>query len=207
MGTITALQRQRRRRDRVSVFIDDEYAFSLALEVAATLRRGQELTDADIERLTERDEYASALDRSMRYLSYRPRSRREIERYLDEREVPPPTRDAVLERLMDLGLVDDEAFAGWWVRNRSEHKPRGALALRSELVECGVPDRIIGGALAGLDEDALATRLALAQGERYAGLPREQFDRRLGGYLSRRGFRYEAVRSALARAWRQVSEG
>lgn len=206
MGTITALQRQRRRRDRVSVFVDDEYAFSLTLELAATLRRGQELSPEDVERLAQRDEYATALDRSMGYLSYRPRSRRELSRYLDDRDVPVSVREQVLARLSELGLVDDVAFADWWVRNRSEHKPRGSLALRSELVECGVPQDVIGRALEGIDEDALAADLAVSRAHRYASLSREMFDRRLGAYLDRRGFRYDAIRAAVARAWDHLDE-
>jgi regulatory protein len=206
VGTITALQRQRRRRDRVSVFVDDEYAFSLAIEVAATLRRGQDLSPEDIESLAHRDEYATALDRSMRFLSYRPRSEKELVRYLDERDVPPEVRDEVIERLAQLGLVDDAAFAEWWVRNRSEHKPRGALALRSELARCGVPDDVIGRAVTGVDEDSLARALAVSRAHRYAGMTREQFSRRLGGYLERRGFRYDAVRPAVDQAWEHLCD-
>jgi regulatory protein len=205
VGTITRLQGQRR-RDRVSVFIDGEYAFSLALEVAATLHRGQDLAPDDIERLAARDEYTSALDHTLRYLSFRPRSRHELAVYLDKRDVPEGIRDDVLARLSELGLLDDPAFAEWWVRNRTQHQPRGALALRSELAVRGVAEHVIANAVADIDEEAMAVELAVSRAARYADLPRALFDRRLGGYLQRRGFRYDVVRIALSRAWQQVGD-
>ncbi len=49
--TITALSVQKRNKERVSVFLDGEYAFSLGLNAALALKRGQELSSADIQQL------------------------------------------------------------------------------------------------------------------------------------------------------------
>ena len=51
-----------------------------------------------------------------------------------------------------LRYVDDPAFAEWWVRNRTENQPRGALALRSELAAHGVAENVIAQAVADIDE-------------------------------------------------------
>jgi regulatory protein len=201
VAIVTRLQKQQRRQDRVSVFLDGEYAFSLALDLAIELHRGQELNEDEIERLRTRDEVRSALDRAMRFLAYRPRSAAEVSRYLREKEVSEAAQHSVLQRLRELELVDDVAFAQWWVENRLQHQPRGAIALRSELSARGVPSEVIEEAISDLDEEGVASGLAVRRAHRYEGLDRRTFDKRLGGYLRRRGFSYEAVRGALNDAW------
>lgn len=202
MPIVTLLQLQQRRHDRVNVHLDDEYAFSVALDVAAGLRRGQELSPEDIFRLQAEDAYRRGLDRALRFLAHRPRSRQEVSRNLASHEVPPAAADRVLERLAALGLLDDLAFARWWVDNRTTHQPRGALALRHELVTHGVSRAEIDAAIGDLDEAALAREVAEAHLASHAALDRRTFDRKLGGILARRGFCHDAVRSALDDAWR-----
>lgn len=206
-GVVTQLQLQRRRTDRVNVFLDDEYAFSLALDLAAGLSRGQVLSDGDVEGLRAEDAYRVALDRALGYLASRPRSRAEIDGYLREREVDEPARGRVLERLETLALVDDHAFAAWWVANRGAHRPRGRLALRSELAARGLSRDAIEAAVAEVDDEDAAVALALSRAERYRGLDRAGLEHRLGGYLRRRGFDYATVRRALDAAWSRLEGG
>ena len=74
-GTITALNIQKRNKERVNVFIDDQFALAVTALMAATLRKGQYLSDADIERLKDTDELDKAYNHAIRFLGYRPRSR------------------------------------------------------------------------------------------------------------------------------------
>lgn len=207
MPTITLLQRQRRRTNRINVHLDGEYAFSLALEVAAPLRTGQVLDDAAIDLLRLDDAYRTGLDRALRFLAYRPRSRAEVARYLRRRDAADVVANRVLDRLEELDLLDDAAFARWWVDNRTTHRPRGRRALRHELAAHGVDPAAIAAALAGVDDDELALAVALDKAPGYAGLPRPVFERRLGGLLARRGFMGSAAHAALRAAWRATEAG
>jgi len=200
MPTITRLQLQDAHKNRVNVFLDEEYAFSLALDLAATLRKGQDLSNDDIAALRAEDAYRRALDDAMHLLGYRPRTRGEIERRLAERDVEAGTIERVLARLVEMGLVDDAAFARAWVEQQSRFRPRGRRALRHELSVRGVPAPIIDDAIADVDEPALARRLALEQAPRHSGLDRQAQARKLAGYLERRGFGVEAVRAAIEAA-------
>ncbi len=203
MPSITRLQLSRRRKDRVHVHLDHEYAFSLPLELAASLRKGQDLTADDVAQLRGEDSYRHALDRALGFLGYRPRSRDEVAGYLTRQDTPEGVAERVLTRLTDLGLIDDRAFAEWWVENRLHHQPRGPRALRHELAVRGVSRAIISAAIEGIDEEALATEVALGRASRYAALDHDAFRRRLGGFLRRRGFGAEPVRSAVNEAWSQ----
>jgi len=198
---ITALKAQKRNRRRISVFLDGEYAFGLQHSVAAGLSVGQTLSVEEIEELQEQDEIELARDRVLNFLSYRPRSCAETERYLQRRGVSPATSAAVVERLLQAGLLDDEAFAQYWVENREQFRPRGARALRSELYQKGVPDKLIEAAIGDVDEAESAYRAARQRARRMEHLDYQTFRRRLGGYLSRRGFGYDTVKATVNRLW------
>jgi regulatory protein len=202
-GTITALVAQKRNKERVNVYLDGEFAFGLAMVEALKLRKGQSLTDEDITRLKALDEIEVAHERALNFLSYRPRSSEEVRRNLREKQFAEQTIETVIERLERAGLVDDEAFARFWVDNRERFGPRSRRALRYELRQKGVPDTAIQAALADLDEEEAAYRAASARLRRYARADEETFRKRLGDFLARRGFGYGIVRDVLDRLWQE----
>ncbi len=204
MHAITLLQLQRRRTDRVNVHLDDEFAFSLALDLAAGLRLGQVLDDSEIRALKEEDGYRVALDRGATYLQARPRSIDEVRRRLVEKECEPDAIERALSRMVELGYVDDSAFSKWWVANRLQHKPRGRFALRSELRLCGVSDDDIDDALRDVEDETVAVGLAGERARRFQGDDRAAFDSWIGSYLKRRGFGSSTIRGALDAAWRGI---
>src|SRR3954447_21521238 len=85
-GTVTALQIQKRNKERVNVFLDGEFAFGVSLQIAMTLKKGQRLSASQIDVLKEDDEGEVAFQRAVRYLGIRPRSSAEIVLYLKRKE-------------------------------------------------------------------------------------------------------------------------
>jgi regulatory protein len=207
MGTITALEYQKKNRDRVSVYLDGRFAFGLPAIVAASLKQGQSLTEAEIEALQQRGAVEGAYERALSYLSYRPRSRAEIVAYLEGRDVPPAQIEEIVERLIRAGLLDDDAFAQYWVENRERFRPRGLQALRYELRNKGLGDEVIERALASLDVSASAYRAAESKARQLRHLDPATFRRKLLDYLARRGFEYEVARDATERHWTELVEG
>jgi regulatory protein len=205
-GTITALKLQKKNKERVNVYLDDRYAFSLAVIEAAKLRRGQLLSDQEIEGFLERDSFQKAHARALRFLSYRPRSEAEVRRYLQDKRVPPAIEAEVVERLTAVGLLDDQAFARYWVENRESFNPRGRHALRYELRQKGLNEETITLALEDIDEEDSAYRALISRSRRMPPLDRGSFRKKLGSFLRRRGFSYEAVSAALDRTWREMVE-
>jgi regulatory protein len=191
-GIITAIKYQKYNKDRASVYIDGEYAFGLAAILAARLVIGQELTRDDIARLKGCDEVERAYERALNYVSYRPRSEVEIRRNLREKYEEGDI-DAVIKRLEDVGLVDDVAFAQYWVENRLHFRPRGLRALRYELHQKGIADSIISSVLVEVDELQAAREVAESALRRFRHLSPSDFRRKLEGYLARRGFSYQVV--------------
>lgn len=196
-GKITALEVQKRNKERVNVYIDGAFAFGLNIMDAAKLHKGQTLTEADITRLQHADAVVKAVDSAANFLSYRPRSSTEVRQNLQKKKFDPGVIDAAMERLRTLGYLDDRAFARFWVDNRNTFKPRSPMALRVELRRKGVPDAIIREVVAEVDTHDAAYRAAEKKLSRYRGSTVTEFKRKLGGFLQRRGFRYDTVNDVL----------
>ena len=196
---ITALEPQKRSRDRVNIYLDGVFAFGLAAIKATSLRVGDELSEQDIEALKAADQIERAYENALNFLSYRPRSKAELQRYLSRRrELPDTVVETVLTRLCKAGLLDDEAFARFWVENRTKFRPRGRRMLVQELRQKGVPPETIEAALAEYNEDASAWKVAENHARRLAHLPPDIFKRRLSGRLARRGFSYDLIHEIIA---------
>lgn len=202
MGTITALKPQVKDPERVSVFLDGAFACGLAAAVAAGLRVGQTLSAADLARLEQNEQAYRARERVLRLLARRPYSAAEIGRYLRRHQFEDEIIRAVVDDLSEAGLIDDEAFAAYWVEQRETFRPRSRLALRQELSLKGVDREVVSEALAELDESAAARRLAAKQAARYARLPEPEGQAKLTQYLRRQGFAYDLAHEVAVETWR-----
>jgi regulatory protein len=199
-GTITELKYQKRNNERVNIYLDGEYAFGLDAVEAARLHKGQILSDDQIAALKAQDDRNRAFDRSVRFLSYRPRSRTEVERYLQGKAIQADVVADVIARLERAGYIDDEAFARFWLENRERFKPRGQRALRYELRQKGVGDEVITRILSEMDDEASAWRAIEGRLSRWANLPGDEFRQKVVGHLSRRGFDYNTISLTLEKA-------
>lgn len=206
-GQITALKVQKRNRNRVNVYLDGRYSFSLFGHLAVPLRRGQVLSDAEIARLKQEDEYHQVYERATTLIAHRPRSETEVRQRLERQDVTPAVIERVIERLMAVGLLDDAEFARLWVENRETFRPRSQQMLRYELQRKGLDQETIAQALDQVDEEESAHRLALQRGRRLSHLDWPAFRQKLTGYLGRRGYPYEIVRRAVQNAWQALTEG
>lgn len=192
---ITALEAQKYNQDRLNIYLNGEYAFSLDVMTAAHLRVGQPLTDTEIAELQKTDGVARAFEQAVRFLAARPRSMYEIRRKLHEKQTPAPTIDTVIERLVALGYVDDLAFARAWVENRQAFRPRSTAALRAELKAKGIEEAVIRQVLHEVDNSDTALRLARQKVGSWRGLDTYTLRQKLSSYLIRRGFDYDTVQA------------
>jgi len=206
-GIITAIEPQKRNKERVNVYLDGQFAFGLAAVEAARLRPGQHLAAEEIARLQERDAVERALQAAMNLLSYRPRSRAELQQRLAQKGYADQTIEEALARLERSGLVDDCAFARYWVENRARGSPRGQPVLRGELARKGVDGQLIDQALADYDEEAAAEQVAARIARRLQGLDRATFRRRLVDALRRRGFAYDVIEPLVVRMLEEYDVG
>lgn len=204
-GQITALKVQNRNKERINVYLDDNYAFPVTVAVALTLKKGQYLTDKEIEQLKSQDEQDKAYQHAIRYLGFRARSRQELEQYLGEKGYSAAVAAATIQRLLDQNYLDDEAFARWWLENRERFRPRSQRALRYELRQKGIANEVIETVLADLDEEELAWAAVSPKLTHWQNFEAEKLKQKILSFLSRRGFTYEVAHRIFERAWTDLN--
>lgn len=195
---VTAIRQQERRNDRYSIYVDNKYGFSLG-EVAlleAKLATGQELTSDQMKAYRQLSAEDKIYSNALRFAAMRRRSRWEMETYLKRKEAAPALAEQIVNKLSDLGFVNDLAFAQAWVENRHLLRPTSKRKLQQELRAKHVANNII--------EQVLREDLASDRQELQTLITRKrrqtkyQDDTKLMQYLARQGFGYEDIKAALA---------
>jgi regulatory protein len=205
--TITGLKVQKRNHQRLSVYLDDEYAFGLSRIVAAWLHVGQELSEEKIAELLADDGLETAYQKSIKFIGYRVRTSSEVERHLRKKGIEPQVISRVQERLEANGLLNDKSFAKNWVENRNEFRPRSHRLLASELRNKGVNSEIIQDVIESTTpEDELAYSAAKKRIRRYEHLEWQDFQRKLGSFLVRRGFSYSTIKPVVHQVWLEKNQ-
>jgi regulatory protein len=162
------------------------------------------------------DPVAVAREICLRLLTDRARTRQELAQALRRKGVPDEAAQPVLERFDEVGLIDDAAFAGQWVRSRHVQRGLARRAIAMELRRKGVSDEDAGEALAEVDTESEERRarelvdrkmrsLAVGTAEQRAAA-----GRRLVGMLARKGYgagiAYRVVKEALAERGAEADE-
>jgi regulatory protein len=168
------------------------------------LQEGAVLDSSDIEELEGPVARAAGFSCALRFLSRRERTELQVRTALEAEGIDNRASiDYIVETLKAKKLLDDRRFASELIDYRLRHDPAGPALLRRKLSEAGVPpgitDELLAEAFPSGEEERLALKLAVgrlaragrssapAGPEGRAG--REKAARRLGGFLSRRGFR------------------
>jgi len=148
----------------------------------------------------------------LRQLETAPRTRAQLATVLARRNVPPESAAVILDRFVEVGLIDDSQYARAWVDARHRGRGLARRALSQELRQRGVPEPEAARALAELDpavERATARRLVDRKLAGMAGLDPAVRMRRLSAMLARKGYpastAYEVVREAVA--WGGLLDG
>lgn len=198
--------RETKHPGRVNLFLDGRFAFSISGDLVSSegLKCDKVLTDDEIASLSSSDQYHRCLEAALNFLSYRPRSVSELRIKLQKRGFAKETQEKVMESLAAKKILDDVEFARFWTDNRESFSPRSKRLTRIELQKKGVPKEAIEQAVGAIDETDSAYRAAASRVRSLHWSDRDQFRRRLGGYLQRRGFAYSVVETTLEKMWKEV---
>ena len=224
---ITALNADPHDPNKVHVFVDGKHMVAVSVDVAAAemLTVGQPCPPERLQALHSAQEMNEIFERALNFLSYRPRSEREVEQRLRKKSYTPEQIETVMSQLRKLGYVDDREFARFWVTNRMSFSPRGPRLLRSELRQKGVAQDVVDEILAESAENQkeleaqaaefaaenddltddepvsgtdLANAIALARKRvrLLSNLEPQVARRRLSNFLARRGYDYPTIDAA-----------
>jgi len=203
-ATLTRMEVQAHDADRISLFLDDTFAFGIHTDLVLSfgLKKGQRLTVGEQRALIEADQPLRARQKALRLLATKPRTEHEIKERLTEEGISPRSQQEVLVWLRERTFVDDEAYAKMYVESRMLSGKLGSRRVADELRRKGIDRAIIEDILreendTREDDSGL---LALAQ-HRWDQLHREgdlrKRSKKVYDFLIRRGFSFDEAREAL----------
>lgn len=197
---VTAIKQQARRTDRYSIFVDDKYSFSLSEKalLESKLAGGQELTKGQVREFKKVSVDDKLYNNALRYVALRPRSRWEIESYLQRKDASPALQDTILSKLSIAGFIDDEKFAKAFVADRQLLRPTSKRKLILELRRKRIGDEIIQEAIRKVEPTDELTALEEVV-ERKRRQVKYQDDIKLMQYLARQGFNYDDIKVVIQR--------
>ncbi|KKQ34095.1 MAG: Regulatory protein RecX [Microgenomates group bacterium GW2011_GWA2_37_6] len=163
---------------------------------------------------------ATIIDRyynlSLRFLSYRPRSKKEVLDYLKKKATKSPSLTEeiiaqIIEKLKSYKFIDDADFAKFWIEQRIKFKHKPMRVIEFELKQKGIDREIIDEILSRFDERkdldlGSAKKLAEKKLDFYRGLDSKKRQEKVMGYLLRKGFNYEIVKKVLLDLPRSLEE-
>ncbi|MCE9602033.1 MAG: recombination regulator RecX [Gemmatimonadetes bacterium] len=211
-GPVSALRESPRRAGRYAVEIGGVVIAPVSVETIGELGLavGRPVAAPALARLLEASASTACYDKALDALARKGRSRRELERYLKQREHSPVAVAFACERLLSLGLLDDEAYARAYTEGPARARGFGSRRTVSELRRRGVESAVVDRVLGARDEEAReAERLTLrTAAERRAkslrSLDPAVAQRRLVGWLVRRGFGIGEASNAAKQALRDA---
>lgn len=210
MVEVTATKPQKNQK-RVNVFLDGKYCFSLDLEtfLKSGLKAGQILTQKELEKFLFTSFFEKLKARSLNFLSYRPRSEKEVSNYLDqklfklsvvEQKFKKLLKEKVIDDLKRQKLINDQDFALWWRDQRLGFKNFGREKIRVELRQKGIKKEIIDKVLEKISEKELlkmAGTLIAKKIKNLKELEDRKIKKHLVDYLQRRGFNWPTIKKAI----------
>ena len=204
-GRVTSLKAQVKTPGRVSVFIDDHFAFGVNRDVVLEfgLKKGLELSIRTQREILEREGHYRARSTALRYISYRDRSVQEIRRRLERSSYSESAIESTIDSLKASGLLNDDVYAIAYAEGRFRSGGYGPLRVRRDLRRKGLDDAAVNRAVDEVfsEEDELITTIRALGRRRWEKLTREEDDRKrrkkVHDYLIRRGFPYTEVLSVL----------
>lgn len=195
---ITSIKQQVKRAGRYSIFVDDKYAFSLSESALLEhkLASGQELSDQQLREYKKLSSEDKLYNQTLRYVAMRLRSRWEVEFYLKRKDASPALIEEILNKLSNIGMLDDEKLAKAYVNDRQLLRPASRRKIITGLRQKHVAEDIISQVVeTETDGDSNALRAII---ERKRQQPKYQDDLKLMQYLARQGFNYGDIKTALA---------
>ena len=220
MPRISAIEPQKKTRKRISdqeeirfnIFNDGKFAFAASAEnvLKNQLKIGTTRSSDKIEIISKSEEQSKLFDSTLRFLSYRQRSRYEIEQYLAKKITQKDNIkyseakessliEKIIQKLTKYKYINDLEFSKWWVKSRLRTKPKGARLIKSELIQKGIDNNIIDSLLDKIQNQSNLATLALEKKiKKWDKLNSQDFKKKCYTYLTYNGFDYDAIREAVA---------
>ncbi|PZD93721.1 RecX family transcriptional regulator [Paenibacillus sambharensis] len=207
--TVTQLRKQ---KGRYALYRDGEEEPVLSVHedimIKYRLLKGAWVKESDLPFIRAEDDRHRAYSLAVAYLGAKPRTRKEIERYLARKELEPEIIALTADRLEAERFVDDADYAVQFARQRARSQGKGRLRIKQELLQRGISRTQAADAVEALDPGAELEAAVKAASKKWPYVKGEFRERKmkLSQFLMRRGYTGETVRQAVQEVVRELDE-
>lgn len=193
---ITNLKQGVKKPNRVNIFVDDKFSFSLDVSqvVELKIKVGQEISEDKLEEFKKTSEYGKLYQRTLEWVLMRPRSEKETRDYLYkkiyDKKLNKNYINEIINRLQSKNYLDDLKFAEWYVENRFVKKGISKKRLSMELKKKGISNEIAEKVLEARDDEEEIKKIIAKKRDKYT-------DEKLIQYLCRQGFSYQLAQNLV----------
>ena len=143
-------------------------------------------------------EFEKFYNKALRFLSYRPRSEKEIRDKLLGKKASEEIINKIILRLKKNNFLNDEEFVKWWIEQRTTFKPRSVRLIKIELKQKGIGQELIEETIdhlsSAIDDLESAKKLIEKRLPRYKDLSRDKKFQKISRFLSSKGFSYDIIK-------------
>jgi len=144
------------------------------------------------------DTFEKMYNKALRFLSYRPRSEKEVRERLRKAKTSEEIIEKIIIKLKEYNFLNDLEFAKSWVENRKKLNPKALRLIKLELKQKGVSSNIIEALKLKTEADlGLARLITDRKVQKMKNLPKEEIQKKLYGFLARRGFNYDIIKQSV----------
>lgn len=208
MSKITSIVQQKNNKNRVNIFVDGEYLFSIYSELVYkyNLSIGDTIDREKLTSMLKKDDFEKAKTKALNTISKVEKSekilREKLSKDFDEEIV-----DMVIDFMKKYSFIDDERFAKRIVNNDVNFKKLGKNRIKQNLYKKGIKSSDIDIAMREVDQDKEldnAIYLARKRYERLRGKDVREIRKKIYQHLQYKGFGYDVINSALRRLFDEV---
>jgi regulatory protein len=202
-SVVSAVQPQKKKKDRYNVFVDGDYVASLGAQALVTfnIREGAAVDLDTLKEAVSADNAQYAFDSAAKLIAHKMRTRSELKSRLIERGLDEAAVDNAMDKLASYGYVDDDAFAKEYVRSAVATGRWGRKAVEYRLKDKGLEQSVIAQALNEYtqeDEKEIARTQFEAAAGRLKGIEAFKARQKIYATLARHGFDYTVISELLA---------
>lgn len=209
MSIITKIEIQKNNKERVNIYIDDEFFTGLDLELVDSLKlkKGSIIDEEKLKELISKDNFSKAKNKALRIVNKAEQSEKTLRDKLSDYD--ENTINEVIEYMKELRYLDDKGFAQRIAYSNSNISRFGKNKIKQNLYKKGIDKNDIEDVLSNLDEDTeLENALYLAR-KRYKSIKNEdkrKVYQKLMQHLTYKGFSYNITKKAISNVLDDIDE-
>jgi regulatory protein len=194
---VTSIKQQIKNPERVSIFVDGKYEFSLSLDelVKYKLKNNDEMDKADIKKFQKISAGGKLRARALEWLMNRPHSEREFRDYLYRKKIEPEQVESLVAEMTQKHYLDNSKFALWFTEVQAR-RGKSDRAIRAELFKKGIDREVVEATLEqGAGDEIERLKTVIAKKHKLSRYKNDS--EKLAKYLTSQGFSWQLVKAEL----------